>query len=89
MGVNVDYISPGDHMYQMVNSFLLLKPALDVGHVPEFYMLFNSSAFEVCSLLCNIGGILNCIVCMSRQADNVVMHHYPVFTWHFIVIVIH
>ena len=36
-----------DHMYGLLNSFLLLKPNLDVLSVPEFYKLFNSSAMEV------------------------------------------
>lgn len=36
-----------DHMYSMMNAFLLLKPAMDTGNVPEFYKLFNSSALEV------------------------------------------
>ena len=34
-------------MYQLVNSFLLLKPAMDVANIPDFYKLFNSSALEV------------------------------------------
>ena len=36
-----------DHMYGLINGFLLLKPSLDVVNVPEFYKLFNSSAMEV------------------------------------------
>ncbi|XP_060065415.1 nucleolar pre-ribosomal-associated protein 1-like [Ylistrum balloti] len=35
-----------DHMYKVMNYFLLLKPAMDITTVPEFYKLFNSSAFE-------------------------------------------
>ncbi|OWF47467.1 nucleolar pre-ribosomal-associated protein 1-like [Mizuhopecten yessoensis] len=35
-----------DHMYKVMNYFLLLKPAMDISTVPEFYKLFNSSAFE-------------------------------------------
>ncbi|XP_033740037.1 nucleolar pre-ribosomal-associated protein 1-like [Pecten maximus] len=35
-----------DHMYKVMNYFLLLKPAMDITKVPEFYKLFNSSAFE-------------------------------------------
>ncbi|XP_069141915.1 nucleolar pre-ribosomal-associated protein 1-like [Argopecten irradians] len=35
-----------DHMYKVLNYFLLLKPAMDITTVPEFYKLFNSSAFE-------------------------------------------
>ncbi|CAG2193882.1 URB1 [Mytilus edulis] len=34
------------HMYQMINSFLYLKPTLDIYNVPEFYKLFNSSTLE-------------------------------------------
>lgn len=34
-------------MYRMLNAFMLLKPAMDVGNVPEFYTFFNSSATEV------------------------------------------
>ena len=40
-------LSTDDHMYQMVNSFLLVKPAIDVLNVPEFYKLFNSATAEV------------------------------------------
>ncbi|KAK3579962.1 hypothetical protein CHS0354_000838 [Potamilus streckersoni] len=39
-------ISPEDHMYSLINSFLLLKPSLDVLNVPEFYKLFNSFNLE-------------------------------------------
>ncbi|XP_048767971.2 nucleolar pre-ribosomal-associated protein 1-like isoform X5 [Ostrea edulis] len=39
-------LRPEDHMYSMMNAFLLLKPAMDTGNVPEFYKLFNSSALE-------------------------------------------
>ena len=42
-----------DHMYGLINGFLLLKPSLDVVNVPEFYKLFNSSAMEV-SILADI-----------------------------------
>ena len=31
-------------MYQPINEFLLLKPGIDTGNVPEFYKLFSSSA---------------------------------------------
>lgn len=34
-------------MYKVMNHFLLLKPALDIHRVPDFYKLFNSSDFEV------------------------------------------
>ena len=34
-------------MYAPINSFLLLKPSLDIADVPEFYKLFNSYAYEV------------------------------------------
>ncbi|CAC5395757.1 URB1 [Mytilus coruscus] len=34
------------HMYQMINTFLYLKPTLDIYNVPEFYKLFNSSTLE-------------------------------------------
>ena len=37
----------GDEMYSVVNSFLLLKPNMDIMSVPEFYKLFNSSSLEV------------------------------------------
>ena len=40
-------LSSDDHMYGMVNSFLCLKPAVDVLNVPEFYKLFNSATAEV------------------------------------------
>ena len=36
-----------DVMYPVLNSFLLLKPNMDVHNIPEFYKLFNSSAQEV------------------------------------------
>lgn len=36
-----------EHMYRMLNAFMLLKPAMDTGNVPEFYTFFNSSAVEV------------------------------------------
>jgi len=36
-----------DHMYLVICEFLLLKPGLDMGNVPEFYKLFYSSRLEV------------------------------------------
>ncbi|XP_061193615.1 nucleolar pre-ribosomal-associated protein 1-like [Saccostrea echinata] len=44
--VSTELLKPEDHMYKMLNAFLLLKPAMDTGNVPEFYKLFNSSALE-------------------------------------------
>ena len=48
-GTDVDrsFLFIDDHMYQMVNGFLLLKPAIDTLNVPEFYKLFNSATVEV------------------------------------------
>jgi len=34
-------------MYMLINSFLLLKPSLDVQNIPEFFKLFNSSDLQV------------------------------------------
>lgn len=61
-------------MYRMLNAFMLLKPAMDTGNVPEFYTFFNSSAVEVkvhiqkkincvsqrcrCLFLLNVGNLL-------------------------------
>ncbi|XP_052239266.1 nucleolar pre-ribosomal-associated protein 1-like isoform X2 [Dreissena polymorpha] len=39
-------LRPDEHMYMVINSFLLLKPSLDIQNVPEFFKLFNSSAFQ-------------------------------------------
>ncbi|XP_053396917.1 nucleolar pre-ribosomal-associated protein 1-like isoform X2 [Mercenaria mercenaria] len=39
-------LKPGDHMYTIINQFLLRKPTLDVGNIPEFFKLFNSSAMQ-------------------------------------------
>ena len=36
-----------DHLYPVLNQFLLCKPTLNLDTVPEFYKLFNSSAIEV------------------------------------------
>ncbi|XP_078334635.1 nucleolar pre-ribosomal-associated protein 1-like isoform X1 [Crassostrea virginica] len=44
--VTTELLKPEDHMYRMLNAFMLLKPAMDVGNVPEFYTFFNSSATE-------------------------------------------
>ncbi|XP_041352192.1 nucleolar pre-ribosomal-associated protein 1-like [Gigantopelta aegis] len=35
-----------DHMYRIVNTFLTLKPDMDIANVPEFYKLFRSSVLE-------------------------------------------
>lgn len=37
---------PEDPLYGVLNSFLLLKPAMSLDYVPEFYKLFHSSAVE-------------------------------------------
>jgi len=37
---------PGTALYKPIISFLLLKPALDLTNVPEYYKLFNSSAIN-------------------------------------------
>ncbi len=37
---------PGTSLYKPIISFLLLKPALDLTNVPEYYKLFNSSAIN-------------------------------------------
>lgn len=34
-------------MYVLVNQFMLIKPAIDLHNVPEFYKLFFSSSMEV------------------------------------------
>lgn len=47
-----------EHMYRMLNAFMLLKPAMDTGNVPEFYTFFNSSAVEV---KFNILKKINCV----------------------------
>lgn len=39
-------LSPKDHMYSLINEFLLLKPAMDVANVPEFYKLFYATGLE-------------------------------------------
>ena len=38
---------PRQHMFSLVTSFVLLKPTLDLGNVPDFFKLFNSAAQEV------------------------------------------
>uniref|UniRef100_K1PPI3 Nucleolar pre-ribosomal-associated protein 1 n=1 Tax=Magallana gigas TaxID=29159 RepID=K1PPI3_MAGGI len=44
--VATELLKPEEHMYRMLNAFMLLKPAMDTGNVPEFYTFFNSSAVE-------------------------------------------
>ena len=39
-------IEPGTTLYKPIVQFLLLKPALDLTNVPEFYKLFNSSSLQ-------------------------------------------
>ncbi|XP_052811297.1 nucleolar pre-ribosomal-associated protein 1-like [Mya arenaria] len=39
-------LKPDEHMYMIMNSFLLLKPRLDTQNIPEFFKLFNSSALQ-------------------------------------------
>ena len=34
-------------MYRIINTFLTLKPDMDISNVPEFYKLFRSSVLEV------------------------------------------
>ena len=41
------FLQPDHVMYSVLNSFILLKPNIDVLNIPEFYKLFNSSALEV------------------------------------------
>ena len=36
-----------EHLYSLLNSFLLCKPTVDMTNVPEFYKLFNSSSHQV------------------------------------------
>lgn len=52
-----------EHMYRMLNAFMLLKPAMDTGNVPEFYTFFNSSAVEVKF------NILKKINCLSQRCQ--------------------
>ena len=63
-----------DHMYGLINGFLLLKPSLDVVNVPEFYKLFNSSAMEV-----NILAVIHLHVPIIPPA-NFVCRGYTIFT---------
>ena len=37
---------PGTTLYKPIISFILLKPALDLTNVPEYYKLFNSSSSQ-------------------------------------------
>jgi hypothetical protein len=37
----------GTSLYKPIMSFLLIKPAMDLANVPEFYKLFNSSSLQV------------------------------------------
>jgi len=39
-------IEPGSPLFKQIVSFLLIKPALDLTNVPEFYTFFNSSSLE-------------------------------------------
>lgn len=39
-------LTPEDPMYNPISSYLLIKPALDLHHVPEFLKLFNSSDIQ-------------------------------------------
>nr|CAB3267531.1 nucleolar pre-ribosomal-associated protein 1 [Phallusia mammillata] len=39
-------MQPAEHIYFALNRFLLVKPGLDLRHVPEFYVLFFSTDME-------------------------------------------
>ncbi|XP_076371791.1 nucleolar pre-ribosomal-associated protein 1 isoform X2 [Tachypleus tridentatus] len=75
---------PADPLFRPIYQFLMLKPALDLGNVPEFYKLFYSNDLQfrlhqswVLTLLCEgTRTSLDFHVCQKRYIFNILLTYY-------------
>ncbi|KAG8191258.1 hypothetical protein JTE90_003270 [Oedothorax gibbosus] len=78
------FTKPDHQLYPVISKFITVKPYLDIGQVPEYFKLFNSTELDhrihrrwlLCLLSDGLRTSADFHICEKRNIINVLLHYY-------------